>query len=193
MYSRVICDFQKDKAKPNQGVDRINYPHICSMLEANSLMAKLLIKCRINMRCNVSAIRHKQFQPQHSMEEIWISMAKNEWVAWRHHCPLSPDWQGNGRLYVYGKIHKGMYGLPQAGLLAKELLETCLKKHDYWQSMISPGFWQHDKRPIQFTIVFDNFKVKYVGKENANHMISIINNHFEMSINMEGKSTLVSP
>ena len=33
----------------------------------------------------------------------------------------------DGRLYV--EIRKGMYGLPQAGLLAQELLEKRLGKH----------------------------------------------------------------
>ena len=33
----------------------------------------------------------------------------------------------NGR--VYAEIRKGMYGLPQDGLLAQELLEKCLGKH----------------------------------------------------------------
>ena len=31
--------------------------------------------------------------------------------------------------YVYVEIRKGMYGLPQAGLLAQELLEQRLMKH----------------------------------------------------------------
>jgi hypothetical protein len=35
---------------------------------------------------------------------------------------------------VFVEIQKGMYGLPQAGLLAQELLEQRLKKHGYFQS-----------------------------------------------------------
>ena len=33
--------------------------------------------------------------------------------------------------YVYIEVRKGMYGLPQAGLLAQELLEKRLEKHGY--------------------------------------------------------------
>ena len=36
--------------------------------------------------------------------------------------------------YVYLEVRKGMYGLPQASLLAQELLEKRLKKHGYTQS-----------------------------------------------------------
>jgi hypothetical protein len=35
----------------------------------------------------------------------------------------------NGKLYV--EVQKGMYGLPQAGLLANLLLARCLLKHEY--------------------------------------------------------------
>jgi hypothetical protein len=33
--------------------------------------------------------------------------------------------------YVYCKIRKGMYGLPQAGIIAQELLTERLAKHGY--------------------------------------------------------------
>jgi len=36
--------------------------------------------------------------------------------------------------YVYIEARKGMYGLPQAGLLAHQLLEKRLEKHGYTQS-----------------------------------------------------------
>ena len=45
---------------------------------------------------------------------------------------------------VYVKIIKGMYGLPQAGILAQKLLEKRLKKKLYYQSMYTPGLWLHE-------------------------------------------------
>ena len=33
--------------------------------------------------------------------------------------------------FVYIEVRKGMYGLPQAGLLAQQLLEKRLQKHGY--------------------------------------------------------------
>ncbi len=42
--------------------------------------------------------------------------------------------------YVYVEIRHGMYGLPQAGLLAQHLLEKWLNKEDYQQSELTPGF-----------------------------------------------------
>ena len=40
---------------------------------------------------------------------------------------------------VYLEANKGMHGLPQAGLLAQELLQERLAQHGYYQSKIIPG------------------------------------------------------
>ncbi len=40
--------------------------------------------------------------------------------------------EDNGNVYI--KIKKGMYGLPQAGILAQKLLEQWLNEHRYQQS-----------------------------------------------------------
>ncbi len=49
--------------------------------------------------------------------------------------------------YVYCKIRNGMYGLPQAGIIAQELLTNRLAKHCYHQSKIITGLWTHETRP----------------------------------------------
>ena len=82
--------------------------------------------------------------------------------------------------YVYVEIQKGMYGLPQAGILAQQLLEQRLNAHGYSQSRAVPGLWTHETRPISFTLVVDDFGVKYVGKEHALHLINILKQHYEI-------------
>ena len=76
---------------------------------------------------------------------------------------------------VYMRIQKGMYGLPQAGILAHQLLEQRLNEHGYRQSQITPGLWKHDVRPISFTLCVDNFGVKYTGHEHAEHLTNVLN------------------
>ena len=61
--------------------------------------------------------------------------------------------------FVFVEVTKGMYGLPQAGLLANELLEKRLNKNGYFQSKLVAGLWAHKTRPIQFTLVVDDFDV----------------------------------
>jgi len=78
------------------------------------------------------------------------------------------------------EVTKGMYGLPQAGLLANELLEQHLNKHRYFQSKLVPELWKHTTRPILFTLVVDDFGVKYVGKEHAEHLVTVLQEHYQL-------------
>ncbi|MCP4748318.1 MAG: hypothetical protein GY874_19600, partial [Desulfobacteraceae bacterium] len=76
--------------------------------------------------------------------------------------------------FVYMEINKGMYGLPQAGILANKLLKKRLAKHGYFELPHTPGLWKHVTRPISFTLVVDDFGIKYVGKEHLGHLLAAI-------------------
>jgi hypothetical protein len=45
--------------------------------------------------------------------------------------------------YVYTEIRKGMYGLPQAGILANKLLKLYLACHGYFKQPRMSGLWKH--------------------------------------------------
>ncbi len=45
--------------------------------------------------------------------------------------------------HIYIDIQKGMYGLPQAGILAQKLLEKQLNEHGYSQIKAVLGLWTH--------------------------------------------------
>jgi hypothetical protein len=72
-----------------------------------------------------------------------------------------------------------MYRLPQAGILAQELLKKRLNKHGYRQSPITPGLWHHNFHPISFTLCINDFGIKYVGREHAKHLATILNEHYK--------------
>ena len=76
------------------------------------------------------------------------------------------DIERDGKFCV--EISESMYVLPQAGIIAQELLEQCLLKHGYKQSEHTPGLWTHKRRPIYFSLIVDDFGVKYVGKITQN-------------------------
>ena len=90
----------------------------------------------------------------------------------------------DGRIYV--NISKGMYGLPQDGLLAQELLKKRLSKHGYFQSKLVPGLCKHQWRPIQFTLVVEYFGVKYVGKKHSHHLMSALNYNYTINHDLKG-------
>jgi hypothetical protein len=72
--------------------------------------------------------------------------------------------------WVYLEIRKGMYGLKQAGILANQLLQKRLEPYGYYPARHTPGLWLHKSKPIAFTLIVDDFAVKYVGQENAHHL-----------------------
>ena len=80
-----------------------------------------------------------------------------------------------------------MYGLPQAGLLENEFLEKRLNKRGYRQSKFFPGFWAHDWRPVQFTLVVDGFVVKYVGEDQAIHLKNTIEENYTVTTEQDGR------
>ena len=45
--------------------------------------------------------------------------------------------------HIYCEIHRGMYGLPQMGILANNLLTQQLTPFGYYQLQHTPGLWQH--------------------------------------------------
>ena len=66
--------------------------------------------------------------------------------------------------WVYFEICNGVYGIPQSGSLANDLLDTCLLKHDCYQCPQTPGLWRHKCRPVLLSLIVDDFYVEYVGK-----------------------------
>ena len=87
---------------------------------------------------------------------------------------------------VYIEANNGMYGLTQAGLLSNKLLKKRLNKNRYHQSKLVPGLWKHDWQPVQFTLVVDNFGVKYVGEEHANHLFHTLEQHYKVTQDWAG-------
>ena len=82
----------------------------------------------------------------------------------------------------------GMYGLPQAGILAEKQLIHFLGKYGYSPVPHTPGLWRHQWRLITFCLVVDDFGVKYVGREHADHLIQCLRNHYkEIDIDWAGQ------
>jgi hypothetical protein len=74
-----------------------------------------------------------------------------------------------------------MYGLKQAGLLANQLLQTRLAPFGYYPARHTPGLWLHKTRPISFTLVVDDFTVKYVGTQHAEHLRNALLQTYELT------------
>ncbi len=49
-----------------------------------------------------------------------------------------------------------------------------------------PGLWKHNTRPIQFTLVVDNFGVKYTRQEDVEHLKSVIEQDYTVNLDWTG-------
>jgi hypothetical protein len=83
--------------------------------------------------------------------------------------------------WVYIEIRKGMYGLKQAVILANQLLQTRLAPFGYYPARHTPGLWLHKTRSISFTLVVDDFAVKYGGKQHAEHLRNALLQTYELT------------
>eukprot|EP00804_Cyclotella_cryptica_P026150 CCRYP_013039-RC/>CCRYP_013039-RC protein AED:0.28 eAED:0.28 QI:0/0/0/1/0/0.66/3/0/379 len=88
--------------------------------------------------------------------------------------------------WVYFQIVKGVYGLPQSGILANKLLETRLNAAGYYQLDATPGLWRHKWRPVMFTLIVDDFGVEYVGLSHAHHLRDVLQTHYDITQNWKG-------
>jgi len=169
-YGKFVCDVKPTKAEPNRtrltvGGDRINYPNDCRTPTADMLLVKLLFNSVISTKgAKFMTGDIKNFYlntPLTRYEYVRLKLSDiPEEVIQEYN--LREKASADGTVYI--EIWKGMHELPQAGLLAQQLLEKRLEKHRYKQSKLIPGFLTHKWRPIQFSLMVDDFGVKYQGK-----------------------------
>ena len=69
-------------------------------------------------------------------------------------------YDAKGFVYVYMKIRKVMYGLPQAGILSNKLLKERLTEYGYNEVSHTLGLYKHDTRPVWFMLVVDDFGIQ---------------------------------
>ena len=89
--------------------------------------------------------------------------------------------------YIYARVTKAMYRIPLAVRIAHFTLVTHLYPYDYQTSSKNLGLWKHIIRPINFTLVVDDFGVKYLGKEHTLHLKSALEYKYKITKDWEGK------
>ena len=71
-----------------------------------------------------------------------------------------------------------MYGLKQAGIIANMELTKHLEKFGYHPVQQTPGLWKHNMRATIFTLVVDNFAIKYASKQDAKHRLQALRSKY---------------
>ena len=190
-YDRICCNVRPEKDDPNRtritvGGNNITKTIDCGTPTADLLTVKLLFNSIVSTPdAKFMSIDIKNFYlntPMDRYEYMRMKLSNFPQDIIDEYNLMEKERNG----YVYVEIRAGMYGLPAAGILAQRLLEKRLAKAGYHQSEYTPGYWTHEWRPISFTLIVDDFGVKYIGKEHAEHLLSTIKEHYECKADWDG-------
>jgi len=91
---------------------------------------------------------------------------------------------------VLFEVTQGMYGLPQAGLLAQQRLITHLATAGYHEAPDVPCLFRHVTNSVAFALVVDDFGIKYTDKDDADHLIATLRSLYELKVDWSGKQYL---
>jgi hypothetical protein len=174
-YGKIVCDYkphkqEKERVRLTVGGDRLDYFGDVATSTADITTFKILSNSTLSttdaamMMMDIKKYYLGTPLPRFEYMKMLLSRFPEEIIQKYNLNALAVDG------WVYIEIRKGMYGMKQAGLLVNQLLQTRLAPFGYYPSRHTPGLWLHKTWPISFTLLVDDFAVKYVGKNHAEHL-----------------------
>lgn len=91
---------------------------------------------------------------------------------------------------VIFQVNRTMYGLPQSAILCQRALVEHLASHGYIQCTNTPCVFKHVNNSAVFTLVVDDFLVKYKQKEDAEHLFAALREKYKLKVNWAGDKYL---
>ena len=194
-YARFVCDIRPQKAEKERtrltvGGNLIDYPDSITTRTCDLVTFKMHINSTLSRPkrkyCSFDVKNFYLNTPMERSENMKIPLSHIPDEIITEYC-LTNKVHRDGAIYI--EIRKGMYGLPQAGMLANKLLKRRLAKHGYYEVRHTPGYWRHVWRPIDFTLVVDDFGVGYDGNEHALHLLQTLRLYYE-AVSVDWTGTL---
>jgi hypothetical protein len=194
-YGKIVCDYKphkqdKERVRLTVGGDRLDYSGDVATSTADITTFKILINSTLSTEDAAMMMMYiKNYYigtplPRFEYMKMLLSRFPDEIIQKYNLNDLAFDG------WVYIEIRKGMYGLKKAGLLANQLLQTRLNPFGYYPARHTPRLWLQKTRPISFTLIVDDFAVKYVGKQHAEHLRNALLRTYELTT--DWKATLYS-
>jgi hypothetical protein len=192
-YARTVVAIRTEKAEQKRvritvGGDRLDYPGETSTDTASLDTTKLLINSVLSIPgARMGAIDISNFYIHNDLQEyqykqFHISMIPQEIIDEYN---LNNIVESDG--WCYAEIRKAMYGLEESGFIANQELKIVSAKAGYAPTKFTPGLYTHKTRPIAFSLVVDDFGVKYVNKEDMDHLISTIGKRYPIKVDWKAE------
>jgi hypothetical protein len=157
------------------------------MPTADLMTAKLLINSTITtpgaifLGINLANFYLNTPLPNYEYLRLLLDIIPEEIIlTYNLHDIVNPDG------WAYIKIRKGMYGLPQAGILANKLLEQRLSARGYYQCQHMPGLWHHMWRAITFCLIVDDFGIKVIDIADFHHLKMALKEYYKAAVDWTG-------
>lgn len=194
-YTRIVCDYNPAKAEPfrvrlTAGGDQVEYPGYVSTPTVDIST----VKCQLNSVLSTPNARYMTFDisnfylntPMEHYEYMRIPISAIPQAVIEHYNLTSLVHKG----FVMVELRKGIYGLPQAGILANQLLITRLAEGGYHPAPYTPGLYLHQSNGLSFTLWVDDFGVKYTSKEQVEHLLTLLKKYYSIKEDWTGSKYL---
>jgi hypothetical protein len=177
------------RVRGTYGGDVSDYVGDKSAWTADLQTVKILLNCVPSERAHWMTADIKDFYlgsilPEY--EYMWIDRPKIPTPVQQKYADFIV-WHGNKAMV---KIKKGIYGLPQAGRLAQEKLINLLSRHGYLQALNTPCLFRHTSHEVAFTLVVDDFGIKYQRREDVQHLLAAIREEYQVTEDWSGSKYL---
>ncbi len=162
------------------GGDKVHYPGVTAAFVAHLETIRLQINAAVSEDAELCTADISDFYlgtPLDRKEYMSISLK---------HIPLDIQERYNiiGMVhngYILMEISKGIYGLPQAGRLSQDRLVKHLASHGYIQCVNTPCLFKHKTNGVVFTLVVDDFLIKYKGRVNVDHLLNSLKELYKIT------------
>lgn len=163
------------------GGDRINYTGVTKANTAAMPVVKMLLQSAVSEDADFMTIDIKDFY-------LNTLLPRSEWMR----IPvrfLSTTVLDKYNLHRF--VHKGsilfevvrsLYGLPHAGKIAQDALIAHLANSGYQQTS-TPCLFRHANNGVAFTLIVDDFGVKYIAKASCQHLLDCLQQKYKLTIN----------
>ena len=191
-YARYVVDYRPEKDEPWRlritcGGDRLDYygdttTHSASMetikCQLNNIISTPGSKCATG---DISNMYLGSLLPEAEYVRFRLDLIPRAIIE---HYKLG-DLATNG--FVYARVNKAWYGLKQAGKIAhddlvKRMAEAGYRKHD-----LVEGYFRHETRDIDFTLVVDDFLIRYSNDADLAHLTQAIEKYYTFKVDVEAK------
>ena len=157
------------------GGDRLDYPGAVTARTADMEVVKILMNSALSDDAEIMTLDIKDYYLGTPLDRAEYLRIDCKFI------PIDCMIKYNLQKYVHNgfimhEVNKGMYGLKQAGILAQQKLITHLVPAGYLQHPHVPCLFLHKERGTAFTLIVDDFFVKFKFQDDADHLITTLQN-----------------